>query len=160
MAECADGTIFVICVEEHQWKYLVEMMGNPEWAQMEIFKDRLVRGTNQDALKAMMGEWISSWKVQELFREGQKRRIPFAAVNRMSDLYSDEHLRERGFFIKQAQPEAGTFEVPGAPFQSDTTPRSLRRPAPRLGEHSEEVFCNQLGVPRDQLAKLKQRHVL
>jgi len=160
MLDCADGKIFVLCVEEHQWKNLVELMGNPEWAQMEIFKDRLARGENQDALKALMSEWASTWKVQELFREGQKRRIPFAAVNRMSDLYSDPHLRERGFFVKQTQPEAGTYEVPGAPFQSDSTPWSLRRPAPRLGEHSEEVFCNQLGVPRDQLARLKQRHIL
>ena len=158
--DCADGKIFVLCVEEHQWKALVELMGNPEWAQMDIFADRLQRGTNQDALKALMSEWVSTWKVQDLFREGQKRRIPFAAVNRMSDLYNDPHLREREFFIKQNQPDAGTFEVPGTPFQSPTAPRGLRRPAPHLGEHSEEVFCNQLGVSRDQLAKLKQRHVL
>ncbi len=160
MLDCADGKIFVICVEEDQWRRLVELMGNPEWAQMEIFKDRLARGANQDALKALMTEWASTWKVQDLFREGQKRRVPFAAVNRMDDLYSDPHLRERNFFVKQNQGEAGTFEVPGAPFQSDTTSWSLRRPAPRLGEHTEDVFCNQLGLTRDQLAKLKQRNIL
>ncbi len=160
MLDCSDGKIFVLCVEEDQWQRLVQLMGNPEWASEELFKDRLARGANADALKALMTEWVATWKVQDLFREGQKRRIPFAAVNRMNDLYGDEHLKERRFFVKQTQPEVGTLEMPGAPFQFHGTPWSLRRPAPRLGEHTEAVFCNELGLARDELAKLKRRHIL
>src|SRR5207244_3126116 len=35
--ECRDGWIFLCCVEEHQWKCLVDIMGKPEWASMELF---------------------------------------------------------------------------------------------------------------------------
>ena len=67
-----------VCVEEDQWKRLVEFMGDPEWAHEEIFQDRLARGRNGDALYALMQEWISGWKTQELYHEAQRRRIPFA----------------------------------------------------------------------------------
>jgi crotonobetainyl-CoA:carnitine CoA-transferase CaiB-like acyl-CoA transferase len=139
--DCADGQCFLVCVEEHQWQALVEFMGNPEWAKEEIFKDRLARGANMDALYALMSEWASTWKVQDLFREGQKRRIPFAAVNRMGDVYEDEHLKSRGFFVDMTHPVAGSYRIPSVPFCSKAGSYALRRPAPRLGEHNGELLA-------------------
>jgi crotonobetainyl-CoA:carnitine CoA-transferase CaiB-like acyl-CoA transferase len=156
IADCLDGKIFVLAVEEDQWKRLVEFMGNPEWASDDLFKDRLARGQNMDALKALMGEWLSGWKVQELYREAQQRRIPFAPVNTMQYLYESEHLRERNFFAQLDQPGVGKLNLPGMPSRYGSTPWALRRPAPRLGEHSEEVFCGQLGVSKVRLHELRQ----
>jgi crotonobetainyl-CoA:carnitine CoA-transferase CaiB-like acyl-CoA transferase len=154
IADCADGKLFVLAVEEDQWKRLVELMGNPEWTQEDLFKDRISRGQNQDALKALMSEWLSTWKVQDLYVEAQKRRIPFAPVNTMRDLYESEHLAERNFFVTLDQPGVGQVRLPGMPSMYQRTQWALRRPAPRLGEHSEEVFCGEYGVARDRLAEL------
>src|SRR5713226_8674698 len=137
--ECVAG-ILEITVEEDQWKRLVELMGNPEWANDDLFKDRLLRGQNMDALKALMSEWLAGWKVQDLYREAQKRRIPFAPVNTMQQLSENEHLSERKFFELLEQPGMGTIKVPGMPSRYARTPWALRRPAPRLGEHNEEIF--------------------
>ena len=76
IADCADGKIFALAVEEEQWKRLVELMGNPEWASEEIFKDRVSRGRTMDALKALMSEWLSQWKVQDLYRAAQENAHP------------------------------------------------------------------------------------
>jgi len=154
IADCADGKIFALAVEEEQWKRLVELMGNPEWAQEDLFKDRIARGQNQDALKALMSEWLSTWKVQDLYVEAQKRRIPFAPINTMRDLYESEHLAERNFFVTLDQPGVDKVRLPGMPSIYNRTQWSLRRPAPRLGEHSEEVFCGEYGVARDRLSEL------
>src|SRR5262249_35282459 len=78
--ECKDGWIFVCAVEEHQWKTLIEIMGSPEWAEMEIFADRLSRGANWDALKPMLGEWSAERTVQEIYQLCQSRRVPVAPV--------------------------------------------------------------------------------
>ena len=139
IADCADGKIFVFTVEEDQWKRLVEFMGNPEWAQEDLFKDRFARGQNNDALKALMTEWFSQWKVLDLYKEAQQRRIPFATINTMDQLYQSEHLRERKFFVPLEQPGVGTLMLPGMPSKYGKTKWSLRRPAPRLGEHTKEV---------------------
>jgi crotonobetainyl-CoA:carnitine CoA-transferase CaiB-like acyl-CoA transferase len=160
IADCADGKIFALAVEEEQWKRLVELMGNPEWAQEDLFKDRISRGQNQDALKALMGEWLSQWKVQDLYIEAQKRRIPFAPINTMRDLYESEHLAERNFFVTLDQPGVGKVKLPGMPSIYNRTKWSLRRPAPRLGEHSEDVFCGEYGVARDRLSELHKAGVV
>ena len=156
IADCADGQIFCVTVEEHQWKALVELMGNPEWAGEDLFKDRLLRGENQDALKALMSEWFATQKVQELYREAQGRRIPMAPVNTMRDLYDSAHLAERQFFAALEQPGVGTLRLPGRPTQYGRTPWSIRRPAPRLGEHGAEVFCTELGVAPDRFNDLRK----
>ena len=160
LADCQDGKIFVLAVEEHQWQYLVKLMGNPEWASEEIFKDRVSRAQNMDALKALMSEWISQWKVTDLYKAAQEARIPFAPVNTMQQMYESDHLQERKFFVPFEQPGMGKLTLPGAPSQYGKIKWVLRRPAPRLGQHDEEVFCGEFGVPRDNLAKLKQSGVI
>ncbi len=151
IADCLDGKIFVLAVEEDQWKRLVELMGNPEWANDELFKDRLSRGVNMDALKALMADWISGWKVQELYQAAQKNRIPFAPINTMKDLYESPHLRERDFFVELDQPGVGKLTVPGMPSRYGVTKWSLHRPAPRLGQHTEEIFTGEPGVSTEPL---------
>jgi crotonobetainyl-CoA:carnitine CoA-transferase CaiB-like acyl-CoA transferase len=47
--ECKDGWIFVLCLEEKQWRSFVEMMGSPEWAEWEVFANAFVRASNWDA---------------------------------------------------------------------------------------------------------------
>jgi crotonobetainyl-CoA:carnitine CoA-transferase CaiB-like acyl-CoA transferase len=49
--------------------------------------------------------------------------------------------------------------VPGMPSRFGRTQWSLRRPAPHLGQHSEEVFCGELGVARDRLSELRKAGV-
>jgi crotonobetainyl-CoA:carnitine CoA-transferase CaiB-like acyl-CoA transferase len=160
LADCQDGKIFVLAVEEHQWQSLVKLMGNPEWASEDIFKDRMSRAQNMDALKALMTEWISQWKVTDLYKAAQEARIPFAPVNTMQQMYESDHLRERKYFVEFDQPGMGKLTLPGAPSQYGKVKWTLRRPAPRLGQHGEEVFCGEFGVPRERLAMLKQSGVV
>jgi crotonobetainyl-CoA:carnitine CoA-transferase CaiB-like acyl-CoA transferase len=160
IADCADGKIFVVTVEEDQWKRLVNLMGNPEWASDDLFKDRLARGQNMDALKALMTEWLSQWKVQDLYREAQKRRIPFAPVNTMQQLSESDHLLERKFFETLDQPGLGLLKLPGMPSRYTRTPWALRRPAPHLGQHNDEVFRGDLGIDPNRLAALTKAGVI
>ena len=160
LADCQDGKIFVLAVEEHQWQNLVKLMGNPEWASEEIFKDRMSRAQNMDALKALMSEWISQWKVTDLYKAAQEARIPFAPVNTMQQMYESDHLQERKYFVEFDQPGMSKLMLPGAPSQYGKIKWALRRPAPWLGQHGEEVFCGEFGVPREHLAKLKQARVV
>ena len=139
--ECRDGWIFLCCVEEHQWRHFVEVMGNPEWAELEIFADRLARGANFDALQVFLQEWCREQSVHELYEAAQRRRIPFAPVSTMGDLVASPHLRARGFFATIRHPEAGDATMPGAPYRFSATPWQLRSPAPTLGQHTAEILA-------------------
>jgi crotonobetainyl-CoA:carnitine CoA-transferase CaiB-like acyl-CoA transferase len=139
--ECRDGWIFICCVEEHQWRQFVEIMGRPEWAEMELFANRLARGANFDALQVFLQEWCREQSVQELYDAAQRRRVPFAPVSTMGDLLASPHLAARGFFATLAHPVAGNVTMPGAPYKLGATPWTLRTPAPCLGQHTAEVLA-------------------
>jgi len=139
--DCRNGKLLLACVEEHQWQSLVQLMGEPEWAREEIFKDRLTRGRNSDALSLLMQDWFSQWDVTELFHACQQRRIPAAPVNQMADVFTDRHLRERSFFAwLPLRDEAHHIEVASMPFKASDMGWRLEGPAPRLGEHSGQFL--------------------
>lgn len=157
--ECKDGWIFLCCVEEHQWKNFLDLMGNPEWAGEEIFADRISRGANGDALKPLLQEWVQEQSVMELYHKAQGRRVPIAPVSTMGDLFANEHLKARGFFATIAHPETGPLQYPGALYQFSETPWELRRPAPLLGQHTIEIF-GQLGLSQREIEDLKSQGVI
>ena len=146
MYECQDGLIFLVCPEEDQWERLVELMGNLEWTTWDIFSGRTNRIKNQDALKGYVEDWTRQWKVEDLFHAGQARRLCFAPVLTMAGLARQEQLRARHFFADVTHPRAGTFTHFGAPYQLHEPWWQIRRPAPLLGEHNEEVVSSQSSV--------------
>jgi crotonobetainyl-CoA:carnitine CoA-transferase CaiB-like acyl-CoA transferase len=78
--------------------------------------------------------------MQNLYRTAQEHRIPFAPINTMRSLYESEHLRERQFFVELEQPGLGRLRLPGMPSRYGNSSWAIRRPAPHLGEHNDEVF--------------------
>jgi CoA:oxalate CoA-transferase len=158
--QCKDGYIYLCCIEEHQWRGFVEIMGSPEWAGEEIFKDRLTRAQNWDVLKVFLEEWVSQQTVLDLYRKAQAKRVPFAPVSTMGDLLSNEHLKSRGFFVEITHPVAGAHKYPGAPLKYHRTPWQLRTPAPTLGQNNAEVFGAKLNLSQSRIDELKRRGVI
>jgi crotonobetainyl-CoA:carnitine CoA-transferase CaiB-like acyl-CoA transferase len=150
MYECKDGLIFLVIPESDQWTRLVELMGSPEWASWAIFQDAFMRAENWDVLKPYLDEWIKEWTVSDLWRAGQERRICFAPVFTMSQLPEQEQLRARTFFVDVTHPQAGTLTHLGPPYQLHDPWWQIRRPAPLLGEHNDEVSRSAFQVLRSR----------
>jgi crotonobetainyl-CoA:carnitine CoA-transferase CaiB-like acyl-CoA transferase len=157
--QCRDGYIYLLAIEEHQWKNAVELMGNPEWAEADIFQSFPSRSANWDALKPLLEDWVQDKSVQELYHAAQARRVPFAPVSTMGDLLASRHLNARGFFAEITHPQAGSLRYPGAPFRFSATPWALRRPAPCLGQHNVEVY-GRLGIGEREMEQLKQEGII
>ncbi|MGE0682887.1 MAG: CaiB/BaiF CoA transferase family protein [Candidatus Binatia bacterium] len=157
--ECKDGWIFLCCVEEHQWKNFLGLMGNPEWAGEEIFADRINRGANWDALKPLLQDWIQNQSVMDLYDKAQARRVPIAPVSTMGDLFANEHLKARGFFATITHPETGSLHYPGALYKFSESPWEIRHPAPLLGQHNDAVY-GRLGLSQTEIENLKSQGVI
>ncbi len=143
---CRDGLIFMATPEEDQWHRLVELMGSPDWASLEIFDGMRNRMENYDALRILLQEWTADWEVDALFHEAQKRRICFAPVLSLEQFGAQEQLRLRDYFVPVEHPVAGRFEVIGSPYVLRDKWWELRRPSPRIGEHQDEVLA-ELAAP-------------
>ncbi len=157
--ECKDGWIFICCVEEHQWQRFVELAGNPEWASMELFENRMSRAMNWDALQIFLSEYAAEQTVQELYHRAQKHRVPFAPVSTMGDLLASEHLKARGFFAVVDDGAGGSVIMPGAPYRHSVTPWCIVKRAPLLGEDTDRVLAG-LGYDATEIARLRAEGVV
>ena len=138
--QAKDKPIFLVCVEQDQWERLVEFMGNPDWAALDVFADVPSRAENQDLVHQFVQEFIGEWNAWDLYHEAQKQRICFAPVTSYRELAANEHLRARGFFATVDQPGIGPLEHLASPVLTTTGRATVRRHSPRLGEHNEEVL--------------------
>ena len=135
--EAKDSPIFLVCVEQDQWQRLVAFMGNPEWAELEVFADGPSRAENQDLVHQFVQEFIGEWIAWELYHAAQKQRICFAPVTSYGQLATNEHLRARGFFETVDHAGIGAVEHLASPVLSRRGRSAIRWPAPRLGEHND-----------------------
>ncbi|MFM7627422.1 MAG: CoA transferase, partial [Gammaproteobacteria bacterium] len=80
--------------------------------------------------------------------------IPHIVVNTLEDLATDPHLVETGFWQFQEHPTEGRLRHPSFPVNFGSTPAAITRPAPRLGEHTDEVL-RAAGLDAATIAALK-----
>jgi crotonobetainyl-CoA:carnitine CoA-transferase CaiB-like acyl-CoA transferase len=157
---CKDGWVFLQCVEERQFENLVEIMGNPDWAKEPIFKDRFTRARFKDALVILLSEWSEQYTKEEILKIGRAGRVPIAPAYSAADIFNSEHLKERDYFVEIDHPEIGKAKYPGAPYRFSETPWEIKKRAPLLGEHNEEILCNRLGCSREDLVRMAQAGVI
>ena len=152
---CKDGYVSFQFQSEQQWHDLVDLMGNPDWAEIELFKDQFARGENWDGLELLMNEWLGGQPKQVFFHAAQAKRCPIGPVNRMDEVINCEHLADRDFFVKIDMPGTDGVRCPSAPYKFSKTPWQLYKPAPKLGRHNEDVYCKGLGYNRKDLVKMR-----
>ncbi len=151
-----DGYVSIGATDEHQWRRFVGVMGNPEWAQSELFATLPARQEHADALRALVSDWSRPQAKDDIARRVQEAGTIGFPVYSPREVLADAHNRERELFVEHEHPDAGRVGMPGAPFKLSATPWRIARPAPRLGEHNEEIYCGRLGLTRAELVQLRR----
>lgn len=156
---CKDGYIYHAFIEEHHWKRSLEAMGNPEWAQSELFKDFPTRAQYWDGLEPLMLEWTMAHTMEEIYRGHQQKGAPIGAVYTAKDIFNDEQFASRGFITEINHQVTGNLKYPGVPY-SFANNRETPDPAPLLGQHNEEIFYRRLGYKKEDLVKLQEAAII
>jgi CoA:oxalate CoA-transferase len=153
---CKDGFVALQASERHHWAKFVEMVGNPEWINDEKFQDRITLNEEYgDEADALLAPWLASRTKEEIFALCRKYRVPGSPVYTVSDVLNNEHLKQRGYFVELEHGEAGVLKYPGIPYKFLESPGHYHSPAPLLGEHDKEIFCDKLGISDDEFQQLK-----
>ncbi|MFC2001013.1 CaiB/BaiF CoA transferase family protein [Chloroflexota bacterium] len=155
---CKDGYVFVGANRKWQWEKLLELMGNPEWANDPMFKNRTqVNTLHSDEADALIAPWLMERTGEELFKLcNLENRLPFAPVKSIDKVLADPQLAARGFFQDINRAETGVLKYPQTCYRFSETSWQVERPAPLLGEHNELIYCDRLGYSREELVKLRQ----
>jgi benzylsuccinate CoA-transferase BbsF subunit len=147
---CRDGHVWMLALEPGQWQGLVRVMGNPEWAQLEMFDDMFARAQNADVIYPFIQEWTLQHDKMEIMELCQQAGCPVTAVFTVEEAVEHPHLKARGYLVELEHPELGTFRDLGAPFKLPASPGGPRSAAPGLGQHTDEVFAALEGRGRDE----------
>ena len=158
MYPCKDGYVGVIAGPAHRWPAMAELMEEPRLNE-ERFTTLRGRQVNADELEALMEPWLMKNTKREIFEKAQEMGIAFAYVASPGEIYSWEHLWERDYFVSIEHPEAGALDYPGPPFQPEGVPFHWA-PAPLLGEHNREIYCDRLGYSTEELVRLRSADVI
>ena len=157
---CKDGFIRVIALTPRQWDALMRVLGNPEVLSTPEWRDFIYRIGNADDLYALMLEFTEKYTMLELFEAGRREGVPIAPILDIADFYNSPHTKAREFFVEVEHPVAGKADYPGPPYKWSETPAVMKRHPPCLGEHNEEVYCQELGLCKDDLVALRGGGVL
>lgn len=162
---CKDGFVSLIAVQGFQWKAFLQIVGDgevPEWyASDPRFKDRWACGAQHaDALDALLAPWLMSHTKEEIFTLCREKHVPFAPARTIGEVANDSHLKERAYFVDIDHAETGKIKYPGAPYKLPQTPWRVSRPAPLLGEHNGEVYCQRLGYSRQDLSDFRRAGII
>ncbi len=151
----SDGFVELLTLEPRQWEGLSRLLGEPEWASPDKFRDPATHGP---AINENLRQWSSEHTREWLYREGQAHGVPIASYLTPAEVYHSPQQRERGFFVEVNHPEAGSYEYSGLPLRMGETPPTFRR-APLLGEDNAEVY-GAVGYSPEELTALARAEVI
>lgn len=117
------------------------------------FIDNDARMRNADALDAMIETFTLERTLEENLAYFDRLQITVGPVNDVALLLANEHIIDRGVIVEVADADVGRLPVPAPPARLSQTPATLRRPAPRLGEHSREILQG-IGWSDDRITRL------
>src|SRR4051794_14522652 len=135
---CADGTVLIQCTKDEEYRRLVELLGSPEWGELEIFATMADRDANSDVLDVFLGEALAPYPLADFLAAAHRARVPAAPVHSGADVLAWDHLRGRDSLhpVRGADgTRSADLPVPGPAWRFGGGGPAARGPAPRLGSH-------------------------
>ncbi len=160
--EGEDRWIAIACYTDDEWRSLVQLMAPADWdaARQQQFATLLGRKSREQELDQAVAEWTKDQDSTQLMRTLQEAGVPAGVVNDCRDLFEDPQLKHREHFQFLDHPEIGPYASDRSEFNLSKTPGSLDTPAPLIGEHTEYVLREVIGLSEDEYRSLKEDGVL
>jgi crotonobetainyl-CoA:carnitine CoA-transferase CaiB-like acyl-CoA transferase len=132
---------------------LAALLGDPEFATNER------RVANRERLRAIVNAKIGEATVADWIERLNRAGVPCGRVMDLADVFADPQVLAQEMVLEAEHPGHGRVRMTGFPVKLDATPARFRRPAPGLGEHTEEVL-RELGYDAARLAELRASGVV
>src|SRR5262245_4897525 len=156
----SDGEqIFIGITSNGHWERFCKEFALSDLLGDERLADNARRVAARDWLPDRIQQEMARHTGAELSERLERAKVPFAPLRRPDQLVDDPHLNASGQFVATPLPGRGPAKLPKLPVRSSAFEMELRRPAPRLGEHTREVL-QELGISKDEIDALASRRVI
>lgn len=155
-----DGYIAILCVADRQWQSLLKVMEKDELLDDPRFQTNIDRSANTYIVDEIVTSWTSNKKKMDIADALIEANVPHAPVQSIAEVADDPHLKYRGMIQEVERPKEGKIKVPGSPIRLSASPLEKVFAAPAIGEHTDEVLQELLGMNHEQLQDLRHKKVI
>ena len=157
----ADGAEVVVAANaDGVFARLCTAMGRPDLADDARFATHGARGLNMDEIDRLVGEWTSSLACDDLLATLDEHGVPAGRIFTAPDMLRDPHYLAREMVQRVTSTQGWEVPMTSVVPRFGGTPGTIRHPGPRLGEHTDEVLSELLGMGADEVAALRDDGVL
>ena len=148
-----DGFIAILPYTDKHWRDFWRIVDAGSCANDKRFSTMAMRSKHIDVLYQKLSGFLTAKDTAEWLVLLTEADIPASRVNSLSDLNSDEHMEKIGFFREFDHPSEGKLVAPDSGYQFDGKSLPVRKPQPRLGEHSHEIL-SEIGYSEIEISNL------
>lgn len=150
----SDGHFIVACGNDSQFVDLCHAIGLPQLSRDPRFISNSDRIANRGELETILSACFSSARAEEWIARIQAAKVPAGPINDIAQALADPQVAAREMVVNIPHPSNDDFQMIGSPIKLSDTPVSYAAPPPMLGEHTDEVLREQLGLTNARLNAL------
>lgn len=151
--QASDDWVVIAAFTQRMWEGVCRALEQPQWQDDPRFCSADRRAANRALLIPLLGEVIARRSVADWVQRLGAEGVPCTSINSIDTVARDPQVAAREMIVQIEHPDAGPLRMAGLPVKFSDTPGALRRPPPRLGEHSLEVL-RERGLAPDRIAAL------
>ena len=151
----ADGYIVIAAGNDGLWRKLCMALGLGELAEDKRFADNAARTQNHAEMEPLLAEAFRARSVEAWCEVLGAAGIPCGPIHDVGQVCNDVQVAAREMIIELEHPVAGRQKMPNTPLKFSQTPIDLQEPAPLLGQHTEQVLGEWLGLSVEELEALR-----
>lgn len=156
----SDGYVVIAVLGERVWQRFCAAIGKPELVADERFRDGTTRYANRTALAELIDPWLAARTRKEVVEHLVEHGVPASLVNDVEDLFECPHVAAREMLVTLDDPVWGEVQVAGNPIKMTGVPAIPLAHPPKLGEHTEAVLGEWLGLDAAEVSALKSTRVV
>jgi crotonobetainyl-CoA:carnitine CoA-transferase CaiB-like acyl-CoA transferase len=155
-----DGWVMVLTIGQPLFERWVRLMGESHWLEDPRFRDDISRGDHGEIISERMARWCAARTTEQCLGELDAARIPAAPVLSPQEALDHEHVQAMRLLLATDYPGLPRpAPVADTPVRLSQTPGGIRRRAPTLGEHTEEVLA-EVGYDAQAVTRLREAGVV
>ncbi|HEY1299777.1 MAG TPA: CoA transferase [Stellaceae bacterium] len=157
---CSDGWIVATVIGPAMFRRWARMLEEEHWLSDPRFKDDQARADHGEIIAERMGRWCAERSCADALAALETASIVAGQVYSPQQALDDPHIRAAGLLQERSHPAlAANYPLAPTPIELSETPGSYRRPAPLLGEHTEEILAG-LGYEAGEIVALRAEGIV
>ena len=156
----ADGDFILTVGNDGQFRKFAEVAGQPQWADDPRFATNKQRVANRAELIPLIRQATVFKTTAEWVAQLETAGVPCGPINDLAQMFADPQVKARGLAIEMAHPLAGQVPQVASPIRLSATPVEYRNAPPLLGEHTQQILGEVLGLDAVEIERLQLAKVV